>query len=206
MARVSLLDFEGSENKGLWISGPRERTPATHMRRLAALNAIRERELRTRNGSVLVLPAVALAHSLTRFDDVRFQAAGGTLFRNGVSIDTGYDGTPLDFVVAEPRGGTDAEFLFVCGGGKLTKVDSTGTVTQWGIANPTVGPWGDGPGGDNERSDATIVNPPQDKDIDAADTADGWTSSAGIITVKIDAPTPTGNNLEFDVPESDSDG
>lgn len=195
MPRVSLVDFEGAGNKGLWISGPRERTPATHMRRLSAINALREREIRTRNGTTLVLPAVAAAHSASRFDDTRFQGAGTTLFRSGISIDTGYDGTPLDFVVAEPRAGTDDEFLFVCAGGKLTKVDSAGAVTKWGIDKPTAGVWGDGPGGNNERSDGVTVIPPQEAEINDAASTDGWTSSSGILSVQTDAPTPSGNNI-----------
>lgn len=172
---------------------------------MTALNAIRERELRTRNGTVLDT-TVAAAHSVTRYDDIRFQAATTLLFRAGVQIDAGYDGTPLDLIVAEPRAGTDAEFLFTCGGGKLTKVDNTGAVTQWGISPPTTGVWGDGPGGNNERDDGTVVNPPQEKDINDVATTDGWTSTTGILQVRTDAPTPTGNNLEFGTGESDDEG
>lgn len=146
MARVNLLNFEGDKHKGLWLMGPRERTPSTHLRRLTGVHSLRERELRSRNGTTVDV-AIAAAHSLTRFDDVRFQGATTVLYRAGISIDTGYDGTPLEFDVSEPKSGTAAEYLFVSGGGKLTKVDTAGTVTQWGIDPPDAGDWGTTVGG-----------------------------------------------------------
>lgn len=173
MPRLSLVNFSDGSHRGLWVNGPRERTPQGFWRRLLAVHAIRDRELRTRDGTT-VDAAVAAAHSLSRFDDVRFQGATTILFRAGVSISTGFDGTPLDMVVSEPRSGTDDEYLFVCGGGKLEKVDLTGVVTLWGIEKPLDANWGVSPGGDDEEDDDVVVTDPQLKDICPTTTTAGW--------------------------------
>lgn len=164
MPRFQLMLFSEDKNKGLWVNGPRENTPKNFWRRQTGSHAIRERELRSRDGTT-VDTTVPIAHSLSRFDDLRFQAAGTSLFRSGVSISTGLDGTPLDLIVSEPRTGTDAEYLFHCGGGRLEKVDSAGVVTQWGIDPPAGGNWGTSPGGTGEDDTETIVIDPQEKTI-----------------------------------------
>lgn len=193
MPRISLLDWNGGEPRGLWISGPRERTPRTHLRRYTAPHQIREREIRTRNGTT-VDASIAAAHSLGRFDDVRFQGADASLFRAGVSIDTGYDGTPLDFVVSEPRVGTDAEYLFVCGGGKLVKVEDDGTVSQWGIDPPTGGGWS-ATGGVGEDSSETTVVDPQEKTIADTTSTTGWFGSPAPFQSTVDVDSPSGSAI-----------
>ena len=191
MPRISLLDFNNDRPRGLWISGPRERTPQTHLRRFTSPHAIRERELRTRNGTTIDA-AVGPAHSLGRFDDVRFQGVGTELFRAGVSIDTGYDGTPLDLVVSEPRVGTDAEYLFVCGGGKLRKVEDDGTVTQWGISPPSDPSWGTAPGGNGEESTDVAVNDPQERTLRATTSTTGWFGFPGVFFSNDDVLSASG--------------
>ena len=174
MPRISLLNLDDKE-KGLWVSGPRDKTPEGHLRRNRGVNLLREREVRSRTGTTADA-AVAAAHSLTKFDDVRFQGATTVLYKNAVSIDTGYDGTPLTFQSSEPRTGTDAEYLFVSGGGKLTKVDTSGTVTQWGIDPPAAGSWGASVGGNEEADDAVTVFDPQETTVVATNTTTGWIS------------------------------
>lgn len=176
MARVNLLNFNDRPHKGLYIAGSRERTPPSHMRRLTAVHAIRERILRTRNGTE-VDATIAAAHSLGRMNDVRFQGATTVLYRNGVSIDTAYDGTPLEFEASNPRTGTAAEYLFVSGGGKLRKVDTTGTVTQWGIDPPSGGNW-DAAGGTGETEEETTVIDPQETTIALTNSTSGWSHAA----------------------------
>lgn len=167
MARVSLLNFKGEKHKGLWVAGQREQTKAGYLRRLRAVHAIREAELRSRNGTT-VEDTIAAAHSLTRFADVRFQGATTVLYRNAISISTGFDGTPLEFDISEPKSGTAAEYLFVSGGGKLEKVDISGTVTQWGIDAPDGGGnWGVavGDSGTGEDENEVTVGTGQTKEI-----------------------------------------
>lgn len=164
MPRFTLTYFNEGKVKGLWINGPRETVPKGFWRRNTGSHSIRERQMRSRDGTVADT-AVGVAHSLTRFDDVRFQAAGTTLFRSGAAISTGLDGTPLDFVVSEPRTGTDAEYLFHCGGGRLEKVEDDGTVSQWGITPPDTGNWGAAPGGNDETSSEISVIDPQERTL-----------------------------------------
>lgn len=166
MARVNLTNFRNENHKGLWVMGPRERTPGTHMRRLRAIHSIRDRELRSRNGTT-VDATIAAAHSLTRFNDIRFQGATTILYRAGISIDTGYDGSPLEFDVSEPKSGVAAEYLFVSGGGKLRKVDTSGSVTQWGIDPPDDGNWGAtiADAGTGESTSEVMVGTGQTKSI-----------------------------------------
>lgn len=202
MPRTSLLDFNGEKHKGLWVSGPRERTPRSHMRRLTAIHAIRERLLRTRNGSITDV-AVGAVHSLTRFDDVRFQGDGVNLRRAGVIINSAQDGTPLEFEVSEPRTGTDAEFLFVAGGGALIKVDSTGTVTNWGIDPPSGSGWNITIGTGEDDDEVTVVDP-QEKTFASTTVTTGWSSffngnaAAPFLDTNL-IPTPSGSAVCFDL-------
>jgi hypothetical protein len=201
MARVNLLGFKGDKHKGLWVMGPREKTPETHLRRLTGVHSLRERELRSRNGTT-VDATIAGAHSLTRFDDVRFQGATTVLYKAGVSISTGFDGTPLEFDVSEPKSGTAAEYLFVSGGGKLEKVDTAGTVTQWGIDPPDAGDWGVtvGGSGTGESDSEVTVGTAQTKVLVPTDgsfvggslleeTFDGLVATTFVDTVGVDSAT-----------------
>lgn len=167
MARFSLTFFSEDTQRGLWVNGPREQIPRGYWRRLTGPHAIRERLMRSRDGTTIDT-TVPSAHSLGRFADIRYQAGAADLFKAGVSISTGLDGTPLDLIVSEPRTGTDKEYLFHCGGGRLEKVEEDGTVSQWGIDPPSTGPWGTEGSGIGEISDGVTVIDPQEKLI--ADT------------------------------------
>lgn len=209
MARVNLMDFGENKHQGLWISGPRERTPATHMRRLTGVNQLRERELRTRYGTT-VDAAIVAAHSLANFNNVRFQGATTILFRAGISISTGFDGTPLEFEVSAPRTGTLAEFLFVTGGGKLEKVDTAGAVTQWGIDPPDDGNWGSAVSdvGTGEGNQETTVADPQERTLGDTTTTSGWFGTPSIFISTDNVQSASGSAIcqtfvEPDEPDAD---
>lgn len=211
MPRITLTSFPEEKHRGLWINGPREGTPQGSWRRLTGAHSIRERQLRTRDGTTVDV-AISAAHSLARFNDVRFQGATTVLYRNAVSISTGLDGTPLEFSVSEPRTGTEAEYLFVCGGGRVEKVDTSGTVTQWGIDPPSDATWGVSPGGTGEEETATTVVDPQERTLADTTSLTNWTGNpapfvrtSGVVSASGSAICQTITE-SFDEPESDSDG
>lgn len=207
MPRISLLPLR-EKTKGLWISGPREKTNPAYLRRNRGIHLLRETELRSRNGTTADA-AIAGAHSLFRFNDIRYQGDSTILYKAAVSIDTGYDGTPLEFAASEPRTGTDAEYLFVSGGGMLTKVDTSGTVTQWGIDPPSSGDWGTsvGDGSSEESEDATTVFDPQEKTLAASTTGANWSAAGDIdfILVRTGYISPSGSMVCTNVIQSESE-
>jgi len=130
MTRQRIFDFQ-ENHKGLWINGPRDRTPDAALRRARGVHSVRERQLRSRDGSVSDA-GIAATHSLFKFNGLRFQAAAATLYRDAIAISTVFDGTPLKFISSETRSGSVRLYLFVAGGGILKKVDrseATATVT-----------------------------------------------------------------------------
>jgi hypothetical protein len=131
--------------RGLRLVGSEDAIPVGAFRRYVGVARESLGILEARPGSTLVTASAAI--SLTRFNDVRFQAtAAGTLLRAGSSILTGMDGNRLTFLMMPPSLEPDltataiADYLFVTGGGLLRKVDTAGTVTNWGIAKPTSDP------------------------------------------------------------------
>lgn len=165
MGNIKLYD-SSQLFSGLWITGSPEFMPKGKLRRAKGLHRLRTSTLRSRWGSTLLYSLDA--HSLFRFNDVRFQGAGTVLYRAGTSVLTGLDGTRLSFVKMPPTVDTDlsaiaiADHLFVTGGGLLRKVDSAGAVTNWGIAAP--------PNGFTAAKVAQLS-----KSIDAMEAAAGWT-------------------------------
>lgn len=121
-------------SNGLYVEGRHDAMPDGTMRRFSGVEPGCTTEIVSRNGSTLV---TALAsHSLFRFGDVRFQGSTTALYRAGYSIKAGLDGTRLTFVRAQPTVGV-ADYLFCAGGGQVFKVDSSGTVTNVGIVEPS---------------------------------------------------------------------
>lgn len=184
MPRIPVFDFQ-DKDLGLFIAGPRDRTPARTLRRARGISSLSQRWIESRNGSVGDV-AIAAAHSLHAFFPNSFQAEGTTLYRNGSSILTGLDGTPLFFEVSEPRSGTAARYLFVSGGGSLHKVDESGNVTNWGIAAPSSGPWAD-PG--DQDSDATVTDPQEDQIDSMAPSGWGGRGFQPLTASSIDTPS-----------------
>ena len=135
MPPVHLLD-RTRPHGGLWTNGPRDAIPAGALRRARGLHAVRRNSLASRPGSTLLY--ALNAHSLFRYNDVRFQGASAILYRNGISIKAGLNGNPLSFVRALPPSGI-ADYLFCSGGGSLFKASTAGAVTNWGIVAPPDG-------------------------------------------------------------------
>lgn len=206
MPRISLIPLK-EKSKGLWMTGPREHTGPDYMRRNRAVHLLRERVIRSRTGTTADA-AVAAAHSLHKFNDVRFQGGGTILYRNGVVADTGYDGTRLTMQTSEPRTGTDLEYLFISGGGKLRKVDTSGTVTQWGIDPPTAGNWGASIGGNEETDTAVTVFDPQESTIASTASTSNWIALGGVTPDSPEVLTgqinPTGSMICATINESDT--
>ncbi|MEE9586067.1 MAG: hypothetical protein V3W09_04120 [Nitrososphaerales archaeon] len=140
MAIISLFDNK-ERHKGLWISGPRQGTPPSFLRRAKGIHAIKERFVRTRNGTTADA-SIAAAHSLGRFLTNRFQGATTILNMDGASKITGLDGTRLTMQASAPRFETAKSYYFIAGGGLVRKIeDDVGrTVTQWGIDPPSAVP------------------------------------------------------------------
>lgn len=134
--RIPLLQ-PGRLHRGLWLVGPREAMPEGALRRAVALHPTHEGAFKPRLGGSSDT-SIAAAHSLYQFNGIRFQGATTVLYRNGSSLITGLDGTRLTFTPAPPGAG-QADSLFVCGGGSVDKVDTSGTVSEWGIAAPPDG-------------------------------------------------------------------
>lgn len=124
-------------NGGLWIAGGKEQTPKGSMRRNRGINRIKTTSLKSRFGATLLYALTA--HSLFRYNDVRFQGVSTALYRAGVSIYSGLNGNRLAFMAMPPQAAL-FDYLFLAGGGALQKVDTSGNVSNWGIVRPNVDP------------------------------------------------------------------
>lgn len=131
MGRISLRDF----SKYLVLSPPADMIPSNALRRARGIHPVKTLTIRSRAGNDLV--SNTRANSLCIFMDLLFQHYSGVLYRNGVSIKS-IAGTYLYFLPAPPTPGKP-DYLFVSNGSSLWKVDSSGTVTKWGIVAPIDG-------------------------------------------------------------------
>lgn len=122
----------------LWLAGGRDTIPRNAMRRCVGCAPDAETTLKSRWGSVTRYAVPGIHSIATMQGGFLFFAAGANLYRNGVVIDTGYDGAPLTFAKAPPAVGLDP-YLFIAGGNKLTKIDPSGNVSNWGISPPAHG-------------------------------------------------------------------
>lgn len=206
MPKISLIPLQ-EKSKGLWMTGPREQTPANYMRRNRGVHLLRERVIRSRTGTTAD-ETIAAAHSLHKFNDIRYQGATTVLYKAGVSLDTGYNGTPLEFQVSSPRTGTDAQYLFVSGGGKLRKVETDGTVTQWGISPPSTGDWGASVGGNEETDTEVTVFDPQETTIASTTSLTDWLALGSVTVTSPELLTgqinPSGSMICATIDEQDT--
>jgi len=134
MEPIRQKQFDG----GLYFAGPQDTTPAGMMRRNRGSHPSSRNSIRTRNGSAF-LQAFLNAHTLTYFASLWWQGASTVFYRDGVSIKTALNGNRLSCVLAPPTAGI-VDYLLVAGGGALFKSDSSGNVTNWGIAAPASDP------------------------------------------------------------------
>jgi len=133
MPDITLNRFDG----GLFMEGREDQIPETAQRRNKGLHPEATTTLKSRNGSLFVKSLDA--HSLFEFNNLRFAGATTQFYRDGSSVKTGLTGDRLWFAKLPPTLGV-ADSLFVSGGGDLFKVNSSGTVSQWGIDAPTTNP------------------------------------------------------------------
>ncbi|KKN44724.1 hypothetical protein LCGC14_0690030, partial [marine sediment metagenome] len=133
MPDITFNRFDG----GLFLEGRSDQLPDNTQRRNKGLHPDSLTTMKSRNGSQLVKSLDA--HSLFEFNNLRFAGATTIFFRDGVSAKTGLTGDRLRFAKMPPTLGVE-DSLFVAGGGDLFKINSSGTVTQWGIDAPLTNP------------------------------------------------------------------
>jgi hypothetical protein len=127
-----LLQFP---NTGLYLMGPKRAVPLTALRRAKGIHDTNTNSIRSRFGETLLLTLPGI-HTLSRLGTDRYAAAGSQLYRNGIGILLSATSDYLALQKSPPAPGlTDS--LFVTGGGLSRKINSTGTVQNWGIAAPT---------------------------------------------------------------------
>lgn len=119
--------------RGLWLASPEDQMPQGTMRRARGIHPLATGAFRSRNGSLLLHSLDA--HSLFYFGDVWYSGVTTSIYRAAVEIVTGQDGERLSFMRMPPTAGI-VDYLFVCGGAALWKIDSSGNETPWGIDIP----------------------------------------------------------------------
>lgn len=122
--------------RGLWVQGGKESAPEGTLRRARGLHGVKTPNIRSRDldERLYQIPS----HSLFRFGDVRFQASETRLYRDAVLILSGLSGQRISFVRIPPTA-TEPDYLFITESTSARKIDSTGTVTNWGIDPPIDG-------------------------------------------------------------------
>lgn len=130
---ISLRNFD----KGLHLTQPEDAIPQDALRRARGVARVRMGSLRTRPGSALI-DSLASVHSIRRFNDDWYYGAGTAFYQGTTSKKTGLDGSRLSFARLSPTAGATHQ-LMCCGGGELFKIDTDGTVTNWGIEPPDDG-------------------------------------------------------------------
>lgn len=123
---------------------------------------------------------MANAHSLYRYDDLRFWGLGFDLYRDGSIIFSGFDGSRLAWARMPPSLDPNVmavgikDYLFIAGGGDLIKVDPLGATSDWGIDPPPDG-------------FTATVGTPTTLVIDGFESAAGWTASGSGVSVADEA-------------------
>ena len=130
--RINLRRFD----KGLWLVASPDEMPRGSLRRARGVYAIKTQSIKSRFGTSLVQSVNAT--SITRYGDTYFYGVGSELYKGGTSIKSSLSGGTLHFTSMPPAAGIE-DYLFVTGGGELFKVDSSGSVTNWGIDEPSDG-------------------------------------------------------------------
>lgn len=124
-----------SFDSGLYLLGGREAIPPNAVRVGTGFNPLHAHSMRSRNSNVRLSTNAAIS-AITFFGNTYTLDASGNFQKNYTNIKTGLTaGSRLSFAKAPPHLG-DTAFLFAIGAGAAFKVDSTGAVTNWGIAAP----------------------------------------------------------------------
>lgn len=129
--RISFSNFQ----RRLQLSGGREQTGPAALRRASGISAEVTPSIWSRWGSNLLYPSID-AIQLYYWNDARYAYDGAILYRNGVSIRSGFNGGKLSFDSLPPQPGLP-DYLFILGGGITPfKIDPSGNITNWGIVAP----------------------------------------------------------------------
>lgn len=143
--------------------GPRDDAPDNALRRAVGIQTPFTPSIRSRFGSTLVQTVAGTAHSLFRFDGVRFVGAGRNLYRGAAIIKPTMSGNRLAFTPMPPQVNL-ADYLFITDGTLPIKVSPAGAITNWGIAAPPNG-------------FTATASPASTKVIDALDSQATWTAT-----------------------------
>ncbi len=129
--RISFTNF----SRRLTLSGGREQGGPAMLRRASGVDATVTPSIWSRWGSILLYPDID-AIQLYYWNGDRYAYDGAKLYRNGVSIVSGFNGTKLSFNSAPPQPGL-SDYLFILGGGVTPfKIDPSGGISNWGIVAP----------------------------------------------------------------------
>ncbi len=132
---IALSTFD----KGLFLDVPPDALPEGYLLRARGMHLTARKSFRSRFGSSLI--AALNAHSITYFNDIYHYGVGSALYRALISIKSGLSGDRISFSRMPPVAGV-ADYLFCCEGSDCWKVNSAGTVTDWGFAAPASNPGG----------------------------------------------------------------
>lgn len=125
----------GNFNSRLHLAGGREQGPPGALRRAKGVAPEITNSVLSRWGSQQLYNINAI--QLYFWNGDRYQYDGTALYKNGVSIKTGFDGTYLVFNSYPPQAGLQ-DYLFILGGGVTPfKIAPDGTIQNWGIQPPS---------------------------------------------------------------------
>lgn len=128
--RISFSDF----NRRLILSGGREQTGPGALRRASGVAPEGTTSVMSRWGSQSLYAIDAI--QCYYWNSHRYQYDGAILYKDGVSVKTGFDGTRLTFVSMPPQEGLQ-DYLFILGGGLTPfKIAPDGSFSNWGIVAP----------------------------------------------------------------------
>jgi hypothetical protein len=129
--RISFSSFQ----RRLVLAGGREQTGPAALRRASGVAVEATTSVLSRWGSNLLYGGIT-AIQVYYWNGARYAYDGTKLYRNGLSILTGFNGGRLSFNSAPPQPGLN-DYLFILGGGITPfKIDPSGNITNWGIVAP----------------------------------------------------------------------
>lgn len=123
-----------SFDKRIWLSGGRDQVPDGYLRRARGIAPEFTGSVRSMWPPQLLYSGIT-ALNLLRFQSQRLQYDGTKLYKNGVSIYSGGNGSRGTFVSMPASAGLN-DYLFLAGSGPLVKFDPNFNETNWGIQFP----------------------------------------------------------------------
>lgn len=128
--RISFTNFD----RRLVLAGGREQTGPAGLRRASGVAPELTTSTLSRWGSQLLYNINAI--QTYYWNNARYQYDGSNLYKNGVSIKSGFNGNRITFNSMPPQPGLQ-DYLFILGGGVAPfKISPAGGITNWGIVAP----------------------------------------------------------------------